>query len=77
MTSLEETVNYLIKSILPQSDQVQINLSTASALTLITVTAPPETIGQIIGKQGRIIKAIRTALNLSHPKQKFTLDIKG
>ena len=77
MTSLEETVNYLIKSILPQSDQVQINLSTASALTLITVTAPPETIGQIIGKQGRIIKAIRTALNLSHPKKKFTLDIKG
>jgi len=30
------------------------------------VRVPPDKVGQLIGKQGRIVKAIRTLLNIHH-----------
>jgi len=42
----------------------------------LLISAPENIIGQIIGKQGRIIKSIRTLLNLAFPEIRYILQIK-
>jgi predicted RNA-binding protein YlqC (UPF0109 family) len=76
MTTIQESAEYLIKSILPESASVSINYRDENDITIIEITALPEYIGQLIGKEGKIIKSIRSLLNLSFPTVKYLLEIK-
>jgi predicted RNA-binding protein YlqC (UPF0109 family) len=75
MSTIDETLKFLLQNILP-SEEVTVETITENDFTRLTIAAPPELVGQIIGKEGRIIKAIRTLLSLSYPNQKFSLEIK-
>lgn len=76
MSSIQDTLQFILKSIMPDPDQVSVETSEDNGLTVLTVSAPAENLGQIIGKSGRIIKSIRTILGISHPNTRFTLQIK-
>jgi len=76
MTTIQESAEYIIKSILPESAKVKVNAREENGTIIIEITAMPEYIGQLIGKEGKIIKSIRTLLNLSFPDQKYLLEIK-
>jgi predicted RNA-binding protein YlqC (UPF0109 family) len=76
MTTIKDGAEYIIKSILPESAGVTVSSRDENGTTIIEVTALPEYIGQLIGKEGKIIKSIRTLLNLSFPDQKYLLEIK-
>lgn len=76
MTTIQESAEYLIKSILPESANVSVNCRNDCGTTIIEITALPEYIGQLIGKEGKIIKSIRSLLNLSFPTEKYLLEIK-
>ena len=77
MHTIQETLEFILKSITQDSDSVKIESRTENDVVILEVHVPTEIIGQIIGKEGKIIKSIRLILALSYPNQKFSLDIKG
>jgi uncharacterized protein len=76
MTDIRSAAEYIIKAIVLDSDNVTIESRVENQLTVIEVAAPPEVVGQIIGKEGKIIKSIRTLLNLAFPESHYILQIK-
>jgi len=57
---IEELVRYLVLSLVEAPDAVSINRIDQGADVVLEVTVDPDDIGKVVGKQGRIIKAIRT-----------------
>jgi len=77
MTTINDTLDYLIKAVVTDSSSVVINTQENEGVFLFEVTAAPEIIGQIIGKEGKVIKSIRTILNLTYPSIRYSLEVKG
>jgi len=76
MNTIKDTLEYIIKAIVPASTDIVITDSEENGLITFEIDAPTEFIGKIIGKEGKIIKSIRTILNLSYPTSRFILKIK-
>jgi len=76
MNTIKDTLDYIIKAIVPDSKDIIITDSEKNGLITFEIDAPTEIIGKIIGKEGKIIKSIRTILNLSYPTTRFLLKIK-
>lgn len=76
MTDIKSAAEYIIKAVVTDDSQVTIDTREENQLTIIEVSAPGEVIGQIIGKEGKIIKSIRTLLNLAFPQSRYLLQIK-
>jgi predicted RNA-binding protein YlqC (UPF0109 family) len=76
MTNITDTVEYLVKAIVTDPSSVVIESKQEGDILLLTVSAASDIIGQIIGKEGKIIKSIRTILNLSFPDVRYSLEIK-
>lgn len=77
MSTIHDTLDYLIKSVVTDSSSVVVNSQDNEGVLLFEVTAAPEIIGQIIGKEGKVIKSIRTILNLTYPSIRYSLEVKG
>jgi len=76
MTDIKSAAEYIIKAVVIDNDKVVVESREENQLTIIEVSAPPEIVGQIIGKEGKIIKSIRTLLNLAFPELHYILQIK-
>jgi len=57
---LKDIIDFLLKLIVDFPDKVQINEVNGEKITVLEISVDPNDIGKIIGKQGRVIKAIRT-----------------
>jgi predicted RNA-binding protein YlqC (UPF0109 family) len=77
MSTIQETLEYILKAIVSDSSSIKIDDRQEGEVLVLEITAAPEIIGQIIGKEGKIIKSIRTILNLSFPDLRYSLDVKG
>ena len=60
-----ELVEHLVRSLVDDQDAVKIVSSTSGNELLIEVSVADEETGKVIGRQGRIIKAIRTLARAS------------
>ncbi|ERT56720.1 putative RNA-binding protein YlqC (UPF0109 family) [Peptoniphilus koenoeneniae] len=58
-----ELVEYIAKSLVSNPDQVKVKAENKDNEINIYLTVAEEDMGKIIGKQGRIAKAIRAILN--------------
>lgn len=56
----ETLVRYLVTSLVDEPDNVQVVAKATDVATTYEVTVAPDDVGKVIGRQGRIIKAIRT-----------------
>ncbi len=56
----EKLVRYLIASLVDNPDDVDIQTERSGETITFTVTVNDEDVGKVIGRQGRVIKAIRT-----------------
>lgn len=75
--TIQDTLDYILKGIVSNPDSIKIeSLEENDSLTL-NITADPEIIGQIIGKEGKIIKSIRTIINLTYPQTRYILNVIG
>jgi predicted RNA-binding protein YlqC (UPF0109 family) len=75
MDQFESLVRHIFSSISAPDAQPELTfVNTDQNLLLITVSAPSDRVGQLIGKEGKIIKAVRTILNLSFPTVKYQID---
>jgi predicted RNA-binding protein YlqC (UPF0109 family) len=75
----KEFLLYMIKALVDEPDQVEINVVEGEKSTIFELKVAPPDIGKVIGKNGRIAKAIRTLLNAAIAKsgKRISLDILG
>ncbi len=64
----KELVEFLVKSLVDKPEEVNVNVVEGEKSTVIELRVAESDIGKVIGKQGRIAKAIRTILSASATK---------
>ncbi len=67
---MKELVENLAKALVDQPEKVVVNLIEKDKSTLIELKVAQEDMGKVIGKQGRIAKAIRTLVKVAATRQK-------
>jgi len=58
----KDLIEYLAKSLVDDPAQVQVNIVEGEKSTILELRVAESDIGKVIGKNGRIAKAIRTVL---------------
>jgi predicted RNA-binding protein YlqC (UPF0109 family) len=73
----KDLVEYIVKSLVDDPSLVVINVVEGEKSTILELRVAPEDIGKVIGKHGRIAKAIRTLLQAATAKsgKRITLEI--
>ena len=74
---MDELVLFIAKSLVDKPDAVKVEMREEDDAFVIELTVDPSDVGKVIGKQGRIAKAIRTivkAASVDAPK-KYVVDI--
>lgn len=72
MKDLSELVLTIVRPLVTHPEQVQLEVVESNDFYEYNLTVAPEDIGRIIGKQGRVAKAIRTivyGVRLDAPKK--------
>ena len=64
-----ELVEYIAKSLVDNPDEVSVNEIEGSQSIIIELKVAPDDMGKMIGKQGRIAKAIRTVVKAAAIKE--------
>ena len=64
-----ELVEYIAKSLVDNPELVTVNEVEGSQSLIIELKVAPEDMGKVIGKQGRIAKAIRTVVKAAASKE--------
>jgi len=64
----KELVNYIARSLVDEPDEVEVNMIEGEKSTILELKVSPADIGKVIGKHGRIAKAIRTVLSAAATK---------
>ncbi|MCQ2421732.1 MAG: KH domain-containing protein [Lachnospiraceae bacterium] len=75
---MKELVEVIAKSLVTKSDQVVVTETIADdGSILIELRVAPDDMGKVIGKQGRIAKALRTVVKVAATKEdkKVVVDI--
>jgi predicted RNA-binding protein YlqC (UPF0109 family) len=62
MTNLQETLLDIAKAIVDSPDEVQVTVEEDERNITLTLTVAPDDMGMVIGRHGRIAKAIRTVI---------------
>jgi predicted RNA-binding protein YlqC (UPF0109 family) len=73
MNTPQSTLEYILKSIIPD-DKVTLDQEEIDGVTILKITTSKELIGQLIGKEGKVIKSIRSILNLCYPNQRYSIE---
>jgi len=63
-----ELVGYMVKSLVDHPEQVELREIEGEKSTILELKVVKEDIGKVIGKHGRIARAIRTIINASATK---------
>lgn len=64
----KELVEYIVRSLVDNPDAVELNVVEGEKTTILELRVSPDDIGKVIGKQGRIAKALRTLLSATATK---------
>lgn len=64
-----EIVAYIAKSLVDHPEEVQVSETLGQQSVIIELKVAPEDMGKVIGKQGRIAKAIRTVVRAVATKE--------
>ena len=73
----KDLLEFIAKSLVDDSDSVMVNMIEGEKSTIIELKVADDDIGKVIGKHGRIAKAVRTILSASANKtgKRFVLEI--
>jgi uncharacterized protein len=74
---MKELLEVIAKNLVDQPDKVQVNETENDRTLVLELKVAPEDMGKVIGKQGRIAKAIRTLVKASgvHEDKKIIVEI--
>ena len=66
---MEELVRYIASTLVDHPEQVQVKTVDNPESTIIELSVGPDHMGKVIGKQGRIAKAIRSVVKAAASKE--------
>mgnify|MGYP001529809685 FL=1 len=74
-----DLVKYIAVNLVDKPDEVQVEVKEGENSTVIELRVAPEDMGKVIGKQGRIAKAIRTVVRAASVREnkKYVVEIVG
>lgn len=74
---MKEMVEYIVKSLVDKPEAVKVKETAGEAITILEIQTAPEDSGKVIGREGRIINAIRTIVKAASAKQqkKVTVEV--
>ena len=72
---MRELVEYLTKSLVDQPEAVQVDEADAGRMTVYEVTVAEDEVGKIIGRQGKVIRAIRTVVKAAATRHGARVDV--
>lgn len=77
--SMGGLVSYIVTNLVDEPDAVEIDVQQRGSLVQIRLRLPEEELGKVIGRGGRIAKAMRTALMIagSRHHMRVSLDIES
>ena len=74
---MEELVSFIAKNLVDEPDSVKVETREEGDTVVISLSVAPGDMGKVIGRQGRIAKAIRTVVKAASEKKnkKYMVDI--
>ena len=73
---MKDLLEFIIKSIVSKPDEVKIEeMSPAEGYVNLSLRVAPEDMGTVIGKQGKIIKAIRNLVRIKAIKEGVRVNV--
>ncbi len=74
---MKELLEFIAKSMVSNPDAVSVEETVKDNTVVLSLSVGENDMGKVIGKQGRIAKAIRTVVKAaaSHENKKVTVDI--
>ena len=72
---MEELVRYIASTLVDHPEQVQVKTVDNPESTIIELSVGPDDMGKVIGKQGRIAKAIRTVVKAAAMEDNKKVDV--
>ena len=74
-----DLVKYIAVNLVDKLDEVQVEVKEGENSTVIELRVAPEDMGKVIGKQGRIAKAMRTVVGAASVREnkKYVVEIIG
>jgi uncharacterized protein len=64
----KELVEYIVRSLVDHPEAVEVNVVEGEKSTILELRVSQDDLGKVIGKQGRIAKALRTILSATATK---------
>lgn len=73
-----ELIKYVVGSFAEKTDEVKYDIVEDGNNVNVTVTLSPSDMGKVIGRQGKIAKALRTLVHAGSQKEnkKYTIEIR-
>ena len=62
---MKELVQYVAQNLVDDPDAVQVTQRDAGRTTILELTVAPDDTGKVIGREGRVAKAMRTLLRIA------------
>lgn len=72
---MKKALEYIVASIVERTDSVIIEESEEEGTTIFTIQVDPEEIGKVIGKDGKVIRAIRNVMKIAAMKENKRIHI--
>ncbi|MBQ6145456.1 MAG: KH domain-containing protein [Clostridia bacterium] len=74
---MDQLVLFIARSLVDQPDAVKVEMREEDDAFVIELSVDPSDVGKVIGKQGRIAKAIRTIVKAASvdAEKKYVVDI--
>ena len=72
---MRELVEFLTESLVEDPDAVQVEEVPSGRVTVYEVTVAEDDVGKIIGRQGKVIRAIRTLVKAAATRQGTRVDV--
>jgi uncharacterized protein len=66
---MKELVEYIVKSIVDNPDEVHVTSYDDNSATTLELSVAADDMGRVIGKNGRVINSIRTLVQVSAAKE--------
>ncbi len=77
VSKMDELVRYIVNSLVDKPEEAKVEMHEQDDSYVIEVSVAPDDIGKVIGKQGRIAKAIRTVVKAAsiNSDKKYMVEI--
>ena len=72
---MRELVEYLAQSLVDESEAVQVDEVESGRVTIYEVSVAEDDVGKLIGRQGKVIRAVRTLVKASATRRGTRVDV--